>query len=385
MLYYRYRPSGELPLKELLYDELFLSTAAECNDPFDGASFLAFGPDATRWGNLLKHAWREARFPKKESVIQALAKTLSSEAPLSFRAAESQLPTLVRGCVDLPDPHFADALASVVSTFLALYEPRRPYFSSFTTVANSTLMWAHYGAMHEGHCLIFRPLDGSLRQCPHRRRRSINRRGMGGLAPSMSSEVPEGFKFENVHYETRTQALDAFMHFPQAVSSAKLSEAERLSLNRDLRRQSFTKHSCWSYEQEVRITLDPPIPWLFGGNIALTPLERLFHFMPTQLVGVILGARTSEARRERIREICLARSNRLSHQTQDFGHYLDFVLFQAQLTHDDRGVAIEPTEIMSLGSTTSKDSADFPKKLKSWENGEGLFFHGNGAKRMLFL
>ena len=36
MLYYRYRSGSELSVKELIYDELYFASRAECNDPYEG-------------------------------------------------------------------------------------------------------------------------------------------------------------------------------------------------------------------------------------------------------------------------------------------------------------------------------------------------------------
>ena len=39
MLYYRYRSGSELSIKELIYDELYFASQAECNDPYEGKIF----------------------------------------------------------------------------------------------------------------------------------------------------------------------------------------------------------------------------------------------------------------------------------------------------------------------------------------------------------
>lgn len=36
MFYYRYRPATELAIKELIYDEMYFASEAECNDPYEG-------------------------------------------------------------------------------------------------------------------------------------------------------------------------------------------------------------------------------------------------------------------------------------------------------------------------------------------------------------
>ena len=57
MHYYRFRSSGELAIKELMYDEIYFTSTNKCNDPFDGKAFLSFEADIDRWRHLLELAW----------------------------------------------------------------------------------------------------------------------------------------------------------------------------------------------------------------------------------------------------------------------------------------------------------------------------------------
>lgn len=67
MLYYRFRPAGELALKELLYDEVFLTSSTECNDPYDGVAFLSFGPERDKWQRVFDLAWDKIDLPGKNA------------------------------------------------------------------------------------------------------------------------------------------------------------------------------------------------------------------------------------------------------------------------------------------------------------------------------
>ena len=84
MLYYRYRPSGELALKELLYDEIFLASAAECNDPYDGMAFLELGPDYEKWYRLIQLAWDELDLPGKDELAATLTDHITTKCPISY-------------------------------------------------------------------------------------------------------------------------------------------------------------------------------------------------------------------------------------------------------------------------------------------------------------
>lgn len=64
LLYYRYRPIGELSLKELRYNEIYFSSATESNDPYDGKVFLSYKFDKDKWKRLLLSVWKNVSFPK---------------------------------------------------------------------------------------------------------------------------------------------------------------------------------------------------------------------------------------------------------------------------------------------------------------------------------
>lgn len=387
MLYYRYRPAGELALKELLYDEVFLTSSSECNDPYDGMPFLVFGPDRDKWRRLFELAWTEINLPLKAELIEAMVNRMVGACPLSYAdAVDFDYRRLI---ADLSPKlsAIASALALRATSLLDLYRPRPPYFASFSRSRENTLMWSHYASMHQGHCLIFRELDGSLRQCPRRTRRSIQRNTSRGLAPSMSYGVPTDFQFRNVEYQEHTEGLDAFAHLPGQVYGQALSEDERIKLVESQQRQLLTKHIGWSYEEEVRITFSPGTSWLFGEHIECTPLERLLHFRPTQLVGLIMGARASASQQSRLREICKARLSRIAIDIGKNGveePLFDFVIFQAGLLNDRRDLSTKPVEILSLSQRYGPEEPKFAEHLERWEQGWALVFHGNGARKQQF-
>jgi len=384
--YYRYRAAGELALKELLYDEVFFASATECNDPFDGLSFLSFAPDAERWARLIAFAWRALDFPAKAELKQGLARRLCDDGPLPYsRVLSLRFDDLISGLPSSPDRGLATALSDHILRVLQLYEPRRPYFVSFSKSGDNALMWSHYAAMHQGHCLIFKSLEGHLHQCPLRKKGDIERTTTNGLAPAMRSAVPATFPFEDISYEDDASTGDAFSCFPHAAFGRKLSEQERLDLAKLQHRQVLTKHTCWSYEMESRVTIHPPSSSLFGEPVQLSPEERLFHFRPSQLVGVIVGARMPAHQKARIREIARMRMNRFASARGDQEPYLDFVLFQAELHQERRNVVVEPQEIFSLQGSIDRRAGSFASSLQAWREGWGLLFHKAGAEKKQFI
>ena len=93
MLYYRYRPISELTLKELRYDELYFSSNAEKNDPYDGKVFLSYDFDKDKWQRFLECTWSRV-FPKDkmdemDKLTIPMSEYLADNPPSTCAAASS--------------------------------------------------------------------------------------------------------------------------------------------------------------------------------------------------------------------------------------------------------------------------------------------------------
>ena len=383
MHYYRYRPSGELAIKEFMYDEIYFSSATECNDPFDGKAFVTFEADNERWRRLLESAWSNFKHADKPKWEEQLSAHLARLSPMTFDAALRF--DYFKALLSFSSPPIALALGEQVKSFLRLYKPKDTNFISFSRECTDTLMWSHYASMHQGHCLIFKDIDGYLHQCPRRKKNGISRKTKAGIAPSMSSAFQDSFPFQDVSYSSDVTPNNAFSYFPQYVFGRELEEKEKIELITWQTQQCLVKHNCWSYEQESRLTLSSPPAWLFGENIEYSAQERLFYYMPNQLVGVILGARMNVQQRMRFHEIIEARMQRVASDPGDNSPIFDFVLFQAGLPDDRREVVIEPVEIFSITKAIQKTDNDFQKHYDEWKEGWAIVIEGTSGSKKKFL
>ena len=241
-------------------------------------------------------------------------------------------------------------------------------------------MWAHYASRYQGYCLIFKSIDGELRQCPQRIKKSIGRSTRYGLAKNMSWGLPKSFLFEDVHYNKGTCSGDAFLCFPQHVSGCSLNEKERIELVESQKAQYLEKHESWSYEQESRLLLMAPLPWLFGEHISLTKQERLFYYQPTQLVGIIFGPQMQNDFKQRLYEIVNIRMRRPDLVPNGIKTELfDFVIFETKLSNETRDIIVEPIQILSLTKKKDKDEKGFDEQYKLWLDGWSVVFDGKGG------
>lgn len=385
MHFYRYRPASEMSFKELLYDEMYFVSPAECNDPFDSKTYYQFSNDIESWKRLVTFALSHSKGRQEVSnEIDSVAAVLAKCSPFSFE--------------DVMRREFFDAVLNhlprnenttpifnaiyLVSQAIQRYRPSSANFVSFSRSHNEVLMWSHYAANHAGFCLIFKAIDGKLSQCPVRARKSISRDTPGGLATKMSIALPLDFAFEKVEYLPKVEPLDAFKRFPLAVAGKELSEEERLQLARKQTEQLFHKHQGWSYEQEWRLSLKQPEAWLFGDHYDFSQNERLLHYEPTQLVGLIFGCRTTEANKARLSEIARERMGRIARGVDYARVIFDFAIHQAELAPNSREVMIKPLEIIGLASQFKADDSDFPQKYRDWSEGRGLHFEGRSCEKV---
>jgi Protein of unknown function (DUF2971) len=384
MFYYRYRSPTEVSFKEFLYSELYFSSSEECNDPFDSKTYFVFSDDTEKWEKLLALSWKSFANLNLSLPIKEVAKHISDRCPLSFDEVFSE--NILLSIFDkkgLSENILRGLLSNAFHELLELYKPPTRYFVSFSEANDEPLMWSHYADKHSGFCLVFKAIDGQLKQFPPKLKRAFHFDTPRGLAPSTSYGIPESFAFSKIAYENQVIPKNAFNCFPEFVASKTIeSEEDRLQFNSDMHQYYFQKHINWGYERESRLTLSPPTPWLLGVHLDYSPQQRLFHYEPTQLVGVIFGTRSSHQVKQRILDIIEIRQEWIAASTEHKRMIFDFVVFQAHLDKDQRSVGISPQKIYSLVKTLDLDSADFSERYKCWMEGCGLEFEGSRCSRV---
>lgn len=368
-----------------MYSELFLASTEECNDPYDSKGFYEFSGRLDYWENLVnllvsKIGNNNVSGPQ----VKEIAGKISSLCPLTYD--EALLLDISRLCFEvLKDFILSQSLATCFNQLLQVYKPEPSYFACFSKTNNDPLMWSHYASQHQGFSLIFKPVDGMLRQYPPLRKRSISRKTPNGLAPKSSYGLPESFSFQEVIYQEEVKPLCGFHRLPVAVVGRDLPEEERINLAASQAEQFLHKHISWGYEQEVRVSISPGASWIFGINIELSSLERLFYYEPTQLVGITFGARMPKRNRERLMEVLLYRQEKLYRSEDHERIIFDFAVFNARLSGSKREIQVEIGKMISNGQEIDKSHKNFEPAYNSWRNGWGIKFEGNKSSRVQVL
>lgn len=382
MLYYRYRPFSELSIKELMYNELFLASTKECNDPYDSKSFYEFSPRQDYWENFIKLiSDKVEKNCLKNKEIKKIAIKINNLCPLTYdEALRLDISNLCYESVS--NIALCRNLSISFNQHLKLYKPEPSYFACFSKADNDPLMWSHYASQHQGFCLIFKPIDGKLQQHPPLKKSSIRRSTPNGLAPSSNYGLPESFSFQDVIYQDNVKPLCGFHRLPVAVVGGYLPEEERIELVKAQSEQFLHKHISWQYEQESRVSITPGTSWLFGENIELTALERLFYYEPTQLAGVIFGAKMPQQSKDRLIEVLLYRQDRISRSADYERIIFEFAVFNAQLSSTKREIQIEVDRILTLSNSIDKSHENFDSFYERWKNGWGIKLEGSKSSRV---
>jgi hypothetical protein len=381
MLFYRYRPCSEIAIKELLYNEMYFASPEECNDPFDSKTFYEFCGDQSLWRRVIEFSIGGANGSKlPPEFLQRLSDHLCKKCPITFDQAHTQnlLKDFASGTPN--ENQLAIFIGLRVQSLLQVYRPSTRYFVSFSTDGNEPLMWSHYSERHRGFCLIFRSIDNCLFQSLHQNKKSISRATKNGLAHSMQFGIPDKFEFVKIDYKQEVKPLDAFLHLPVGIVGEKdKEEAQKIRLEQEALYSQ--KAMGWAYEREYRLILQPPPPWLFGEHFEYTKQERLFHYQPGQLAGIIYGARMELSEKNRIKELLRERQSWRSYSDGSEVTEFDFFEFDAQLSTNQRHVTNKPTGLLSYKTIEPSDQ-NFERLYKEWQEGWGHIRFANGSRKI---
>lgn len=379
MFYYRYRSGSELSVKELIYDELYFASREECNDPYEGKTFATFSADKDLWNNLINEALKAYNIKPLESLKERIVQYFLSKAPMPI---ENVLRIPKNEFVDIGartyEQRLLPSMLEAIQNYVMWYSPEERYFASFSKTNDNFLLWSHYANNHKGFCLIYRAIDGKLKQNPNWKRKQTATLPL----PRLTFVVPDAFEIQDVEYVSTPKSSDGFMCFPASVAGDKHTPEEVEMAQAERAKNYLQKHSVWDYEQESRVVLSSGVQWLAGRKLTLPAHQRLFHIDSTQLVGIILGSQMPDVQRQRIREIITEKVERWYIPTTDHRIISNFILFEEILSETNREVVIEPKEIYTGTSVLTKKSPDFSRLYEEWQNGWAIEIKGNSAQKI---
>ncbi|WP_394242798.1 DUF2971 domain-containing protein [Halopseudomonas laoshanensis] len=330
------------------------------------------GDSKDTWLRIIRALWRN------DQRSEVAASYLSGICPVSYDELiekYDQHATNIIGKIckahgfSLPDLQEVNYFISQLKGMLNLYSPNAGYSISLSASNSEMLMWSHYASSHTGYCLIFRPLDGFLHQCPQRTKDSLS------VSQDHKSSIGTKFKLEVINYENELESIDAFSLLPSYHTGYELeSEEDHLSYHKTVQKQLLTKNKCWGYEEEVRILLPQPSRWI-SGQSAYSKHQRLFHYDFNQVVGIIFGARMREDEKLAIKEIM---NEKLQERVKFSGgddrkkHIFDFLYQQAEICSSSRGMKIADKTLVSMGTMLEPGTPYYERQLTNWKAFKGI-------------
>ena len=385
MLYYRYRSGSELSIKELIYDEIYFCSASECNDPFEGKIFATLDLKQNQWEMLLKNALGHQRGLENEVFFKRLVMFFLERSPICIDQIININPEelFIKTDTDI-EKNIIFRMYNIVKKYIEIYMPDERYFASFSKSNDNILMWSHYANNHKGYCLVFRIKDNELCQAPFSKRTTVSFSTPNSFARSMSFSIGDSFKFRDIEYTESPDNFDAILCFPPNVGNREINELELDDFRRKVDKLFFQKNIIWKYEQESRISISSGKSWLAGERLRLSPIQRLFHYDSTQLVGIILGAKMSIDQKARIKEIILGKVNQWFSNTYHEKDRIisDFVVFNEVLSRVGQEVKIVPEEIYTGTNKLKNDSEEFLNQFERWKNGWAIHFCGSSGSKI---
>lgn len=384
MLYYRYRPGTPLSMKELIYNEMYFSSVSECNDPYEGQVFAEFEKNRDHWAKLINTALINSHVHSSSirissSLTERIIDCCIELSPIDvnkFRSLNYDR-FRVKAYIDeiIPNNQLVDIsplyeAIDRIKHYIDIHLPPEQYFVSFSKSRDNLLMWSHYANNHKGYCLVFRPVGNKIMQD-----KCLMKKGFTFDTPQshlsdgeITFIIPEGFDLNDIEYiNEQIPPINAFALFPHVINPEHFSKAVDDAMNIAYR-SYLRKHSAWKYEEETRLLLFKGGSQYFANRtLSLSSHQRLFHYDPSQLVGIILGAKMSSEQREQIQEIVKEKVTLLKTKSKEYWQQSDFVIFKARLLADKIKIDINPVEIYTSEGVFNKTQNDFERLFDNWK------------------
>lgn len=373
MFYYRYRSGSELSIKELIYDELYFASRAECNDPYEGKIFAIFGKNEVAWNNLIRLALRSFRSKLKEDLVKRIVTFYIEKSPILFeQLIDISEKEFLRLDKNTSEKNLLKETLVLLKRYILLYKPEERYFASFSKKPDINLMWAHYANYHKGFCSIFRPVDGKIKQSKLWKQTQIVYSTPNSFSPQMSFAIPESFEIKDVEYLTESKYFDGFNYFPRLAIENAFTEDQKKEIANSREKIYLQKHSVWEYEEESRVLLSSGISWLAGEQLSISPHQRLFHYDSIHLAGIIVGVSMPQEQRFRIEEIMAEKADKLYESREKEFIISDLVLFEEKLSETNRKPEVVACKIYGMGEVLDKNAKEFSRRYKKWKDGYAL-------------
>jgi Protein of unknown function (DUF2971). len=278
----------------VLYNELYFSSINELNDPYDTRIGFIFKGYVTKYQKLFEFCFKKY-FTNIDyyNTAKYLAKHDRTYEELILEIRSGRFHKLLYEDIKIMNDISMDRVINTLIPILIIYikscVEKYSYICSFSTKYDNPLVWSHYADQHRGMAFIFRPFNNKLYQDPMSR--DIKYTKTDGTIKYRG--IPINYEVENVIYQKKVDMIDGFVCFNEYIYGQKISSDVRNDYINKWLSSAKKKYYEWSYEYEKRI-IDYDDGFASktdeNGKTIKSSIERIFHYDPTQLVGIIFGS-----------------------------------------------------------------------------------------------
>jgi len=322
---YRYRPLSDFLFKELRYDELYLASYAELNDPLDLSAKINFKPSGKKQLEYLIHFLIKTSLNLSvninsgtgKSYIQKMIK-LSKDTKLRSRICgrlydyitkqkcdfvlydsieENVIKVSEEFHVEFMLTNFREEVQRITEVFF-----KNSYATCFSDTCSDFLMWSHYASKHTGICIEF-----SLNhkdEFPYfllGKKNTDEEKYCKKFSEWEFNGILYWEKIHKIKYQKNIPSINFFDFSPVFENEGDcdlmtISKSRWHRYAHEVAKVFSVKTSLWKYEKEWR-ALD-----INFGKIK-EPEERIRHYPIEAVTGVYFGNRTPNKIKDRIFKI----------------------------------------------------------------------------------
>lgn len=322
---YRYRPLSDFLFKELFYQEIYLASYYELNDPLDMNVNIDFRTtereaikyllyfisacqfDLESYDNIEKIKYQINNYPeylKQQTNQESLEKKIIEKINQTKNHVTIEIITdIIIAAIKETNSNFyfdATKFKSEIEDFSCKFL-RNSYVCCFSETNDNFLMWSHYANKHSGVCMEFTIKDNAF---PFELTGYRNRNNNKYQRDVSKWELQHFIYWEHIYkvdYK-KEQSYINFYDFIPVFENQNDCDLIGLSKNwthkyaHNLQNNFLIKLAGWAYEKEWRI-----ISINFGKP--LFPENRIKHYPIECLSAIYFGYHTPEEVKERIFKI----------------------------------------------------------------------------------
>lgn len=317
---YKYRPINDFLFKEILYQEIYLASLNELNDPLEFRKVLDFTPrsidEVFKLWQFIMNSEIDRVFETEDPINNDFLGVYPQKDKM--RSISADFKSLIDQKLNENDPitftTVCDLVRSVLDDYLIDYNFTLDYFeskldkinriisestyiASYSSTKCNSLMWAHYASGHRGICLEFEFPDDLIFSAVNHTSQVLD-----NLKRSNTFKKPpsiDKMKIHKVDYPsnvTYVNFFDVAGFFDSTFKTDEVNPESDTNTINSVFKLYTVKSKVWEYESEWRMIL-------LNSKDNIHPESRIINYPVQYLTGISFGNFTPPESKSRIYNI----------------------------------------------------------------------------------